>query len=101
MCIFLYVEQRNGGSRHVPAPAPELVYPAVYGVGVDISALEDPVVVVPCVVRDGHRSDGHWCAVVAARHARDRGGRGVQKAGDIEEEQAGPPHLVGVEIGAP
>ena len=86
LCIFLYVEQRNGGSRHVPAPAPELVHPAVSGVGVDISALEDPVVVVPFVVRAGHRSDGHWCAVVAARHPRDRGGRGVEKAGDIEEE---------------
>ena len=78
--MFLNVEQRNGGSRHIPTPAPELVYPAVSGVGVDISALEDPVVVVPCVMRAGHRSDRHWCAIVAARYPRDTGRSGCGKS---------------------
>ena len=71
------------------------------GVGVYISALEDPIVVEPCVVRAGNRGNGHRCVVVAARHPRDRGGRGVEKAGDIEEEQAGPPYMVTMEVGAP
>ena len=83
LCVFLYVEQRDGGSRHHPAPAPELVYPSVSGVGVDISALEYLVVVVPCVVRAGHRSDGYRCAEVAAWYPRVKGGRGVEKTGDV------------------
>ena len=83
-CVYSSTSSSGTGSRHVAAIAPELVYGSVSGVGVYVPALEDPVVVEPCVVGAGYRSHGYRCAVVAAWHPSIRGGRGVEEAGNIE-----------------
>ena len=85
LSILLNVKQRYGGSPHIPASPPELIYPTVPGVGVHISALEDPVGVIPRVIWAGYRGDRDRC-MVAAWRCRDRGGRGVEETDDIEEE---------------
>ena len=56
LSVFLYVVARDGGSSHRAALAPELVYPPVSWVGMYVSALEDPLVVVACVIWADPRS---------------------------------------------
>ena len=84
LCVFLYVEKRDGGSWYKAAVAPEGVYPPVSWVGVYVPTLEDPLVVEGCVVGADDRSAGDRCVVVAGWYPCAGSGRGVEETGNIE-----------------
>ena len=84
LSVFLCVKERDGGSWYEAAVAPELVYPPVSWVGMYVSALEDPLVVVACVVWADDRSALDWCVIVVGWHPCAGSSRCVEETGKLE-----------------